>query len=194
MKYENEITVEVDTSLEELNDILKNNNFAIKQQYDIIDLYMLKNDVEIKNNYLDILKQCILIRNIITDTKNYKTITYKYKEYNDNEEIINQGKIDCYIESIEDAKNLLEAIGYHNLIEIKDHIIVYVNEKTELAVQLVNDKHIYIEMEDKCNFIDRNYKNVDEMKVDLMQYNIPIKDDNYFVKKAEIELKESLND
>lgn len=192
MKYENEITVEVDSTQEELEKILKENKFEMKQEYDIIDWYMIQKDVEIKNNYLDVLKKCLLIRNIITEEKNIKKITYKYKEYNQNEEIIKQGKVDCSINSIEEAKKLLEAIGYHKLIEIKNHSVVYANETTEFVVQYVNNKHIYIEIEDKCNYIDRYYKSIEEMKEDIDKYKIPIKNNNYFVKKAEIELKESL--
>lgn len=190
--YENEITVEVDTSLENLKEILKENDFTIKEEYDLIDIYMVKND-GLSDNHLETLKNCLLIRNIITDNKNIKTITYKYKEYNDLKEIIKQGKVDCYIESIEEGKKLLEVIGYNKLMEIKDHLIVYANNKTEFAVQLVNNKHIYIEMEEKCNHINRSYTSVEEMINDLKQYNIPIKNDDYFVKKAEIELIEINN-
>jgi len=190
--YENEITVEVDTSLENLKEILKENDFTIKEEYDLIDIYMVKND-RLSDNHLETLKNCLLIRNIITDNKNIKTITYKYKEYNDLKEIIKQGKVDCYIESIEEGKKLLEVIGYNKLMEIKDHLIVYANNKTEFAVQLVNNKHIYIEMEEKCNHINRSYTSVEEMINDLKQYNIPIKNDDYFVKKAEIELIEINN-
>ena len=193
MNFENEITIEVDTTKEELEKILEENNFKIKEQYDLIDIYMLQNDVQINNNYLEILKKCLIIRNIITDTKNKKQITYKYKEYNNNGEIIKQRKIDCSINSIEEAINLLEAIGYHRLIEINDHIVVYANDITEFAVQYVNNKHIYIEIKDKCNYIDRYYESIEEMKEDINKYNIPIKNNDYFVKKAEIELKEKIN-
>lgn len=189
MKYENEITVEVDTSLEKLEEILRLNNFVVKNEYDLIDIYMVNNSCDSKES-LDILKNCLLIRNVITKEENKKIITYKYKEYNDKKEIIKQGKVDCSVASIEEAKNLLETIGYRELIKINDHLIVYANENTEFAVQLVNNKHIYIELEEKCNYISREYNSIEEMINDLKQYNIPIKGENYFVKKAEIELME----
>lgn len=187
--YENEITVEVNTDIETLNKILKENRFTIKEEYDLIDIYMVKDDNENDTN-LEILKKCILIRNIITEEENIKRITYKYKEYNDKEEIIKQGKINCGIDSIENALSLFKVIGYKELIKINDHLIVYANENTEFVVQLVNDKHIYIEMEEECQHIDRIYNNIEEMINDFNKYNIPIKDNNYFVKKAEIELIE----
>lgn len=54
-----------------------------KDEYDLNDIYMLKKDCELNNNYLEILKQCLVIRDIIETDKVAKYITYKYREYND---------------------------------------------------------------------------------------------------------------
>lgn len=59
-------------------------------------------------------------------------------------------------------------------------------------MQLVNDKYIFIEMESTGDYIDREYRNVEEMKSDLLSYNLSIDESNFFVKKAEIMLKEIL--
>ena len=59
-------------------------------------------------------------------------------------------------------------------------------------MQLVNDKYIFIEMESTGDYIDREYRNVEEMKSDLLSYNLSIDESNFFVKKAEITLKEIL--
>ena len=48
-------------------------------------------------------------------------------------------------------------------------------------------------MESKCQYIDKEYKSIKEMKEDLCSYNLPIDNSNFFVKKAEIILKEVLN-
>ena len=191
MVYENEITVEVDCDIEELRNILKNNHFELKEEYDLIDFYLIKKDYDTTVDDLELLKQCVLLRNIVEKDKETKQITYKYKEYNDNGDILKQGKINCQIESIEKAQALFEALGYIKLIEIKDHISVFTNEKTELAVQEVNNKHIYIEIEDTINHIEKVYSNIEEMKDELHKCKIPIKGNNYFVKKAAIELKET---
>lgn len=188
MIYENEITVEISCNEKELLNILKTNNFKMKEQYDLIDYYLIK-DYDFNIDEIELLKQCILIRHIIKENNEIKLITYKYKEINEKGEIINQGKINCKIESIDDAINIFEAIGYTKIMEIKDHITVYANNDTELSVQQVNNKHTYIEIEDKCHFINKTYSNIDEMKNEIKKYNIPIKDNNYFVKKAVIELK-----
>lgn len=190
MKFEHEITVEIDCSLEELKSILDKNNFKVADEYELSDIYMIRKDKMNKSDKLELLKNCVLIRNIIEEDKNTKKITYKYKEYNDKKEIIKQGKVDCAINSIEEAQQLLEAIEYQEFIKLYDHLIVYTNEEDELAIQLVNNKHIYIEVEEYCNRIDKKYSSVEEMKAVFKKYNIPIKNNDYFVKKAEVEISE----
>ena len=41
MNYENEITVEVNTTLEDLISILENNGFKLKETYDLNDIYLI---------------------------------------------------------------------------------------------------------------------------------------------------------
>lgn len=190
MKYENEITVETVCSLQELNNLLEKLEFKVMEEYDVFDIYMLDKDYNNTENKLELLKHCTLIRDIVGKDEEIKKITYKYKEYNEKEEIVKQGKIDCEILDIEEAKNLFEALNYEELIRINDHIIVYSNNIDELAVQVVNNKHIYLEIEEKCNYINKKYNSLDEMKNVVSKYKIPIKEENYFVKKAEIELEE----
>ena len=192
MKFENEITVEIDTDLDSLIKLLESNGFTLKEEYDLKDIYMInKNDKE--NDFLSMLNKCVLIRDVIEQDKETKMLTYKYKEYNDKKEITKQGKIKCIIDDIEAAKLLFEKLNFEELIRINDHMLVYATDKDELVIQNVNDKHIYIEIEDKCNYADRFYNSIDEMKEVIIRCSIPIKNNNYFVKKAEVELQETYN-
>ena len=60
MNYENEITVEVDTNLENLINILEERGFKLKEEYDLNDIYLInKNDKE--NDYLSMLNKCVSI-------------------------------------------------------------------------------------------------------------------------------------
>lgn len=188
MKLENEITVLVKCSYEELKKILESNDFLQKQEYVVNDIYMINNQVDLKNTKkLDILSKCILVRDVVGFEK---TLTYKYKKYSDNNDIIEQGKVKCPVLDIKKAVEFMKMIDYKKLFEIHDTCIVFVNKETELVVQLVNDKYIFIEMEDKCEFVDKVYKDVNEMKNDLLSYNLPIDTSNFFVKKALIMLNE----
>jgi len=181
----NEITVEVSGSLEDLQLILNKNGFKKIEEYDLKDVYMIDSKTDLKRLPKEILKDCLLIRSCLDDVK----LLYKWKEYNDLGEITKQGKVSCKVETAEKAEHLLNMIGWVRLMEINDHIIIYANDITELAVQLVNN-HIYIEIEEYSRLHDKIYKNIDEIKKEFLKYNIPIKNNNYFVKKAEIELRE----
>ena len=192
MNFENEVTVEVDTDLQSLIKIVESSGFKLKETYDLDDIYMINKDDRIKEkDYLSMLNKCVLIRNIIEENKETKMLTYKYKEYNDKKEIIKQGKIKCLIEDINNAKLLFEKLNFEELIKIHDHMLVYATDNDEIVIQSVNDKHLYIEIEDKGYYSGRVYNSIDEMKEVFTKYSIPIKGNNYFVKKAEIELYET---
>ena len=86
----------------------------------------------------------------------------------------------------------MESINYKQLFKIYDKCIVFANNETELVVQAVNDKYLFIEMETNCEHIDRKYSSEQEMIDDLNRYDLPIDNSNYFAKKAEIILKNTL--
>lgn len=189
MNYENEITIEVDTTLEDLISILENNRFKLKETYDLNDIYLI-NKVDKKGDYLSMLNKCVLIRHIIEENKETKMLIYKYKEYNENKEITKQGKVKVKVDDIDNSRLLFEKLNFEELIKINDHMLVYATDKDELVIQNVNGKHIYIEIEDKCHYADRFYSSIEEMKKVIIDNSIPIKDNNFFVKKAEVELQE----
>lgn len=191
MKLENEITVQVVCSYEELNRQLIDNGFTINEEYQVNDEYMIKSDIDINTMpKLEVLKNCILVRDI-TGTK--KALVYKYKKFADNGDIIEQGNVECPVTDIHKAISFMEAINYRKLFSIHDRCIVYGDKKVELIVQLVNDRYTFIEMEDKGKHLGGKFKSVDEMKEFLDSYNLSYDKTNYFVKKAEIMLNEILS-
>lgn len=190
MKMETEITVLVNSDYETLKRQLEKENFKIVDEYQVNDIYMIDKNIDLnKLNNLEILKKCVLVRDIV-DIK--KVLLYKYKKYADNGDILEQGKVECPIIDVDKAVNFMESIDYKVLFKIYDKCIVFTNGETELVVQLVNDEYIFIEMEAECSNIDKVYKDIDELKEDINRYNLPIDKSNYFVKKAEIELEKVL--
>ena len=191
MKYENEITVQVTCSYEELHNLLIKQGFKIIKKYTIIDEYLISKDYDLRNkNYLDILKECVIVRYIENIVKE---LLYKYKEYSNNGDIIKQAKVICKVNDIKEASNFMKTIGYKELIHIQNNSVVYTNDKIEFAVQLVNDKYIFIELEDKSEYLNKTYSSIEEMKEEINLYNLPIVKDKYFAKKAAIILEDELN-
>ena len=192
MKYENEITVQVTCNYEELHSLLIKQGFKIIEKYTIIDEYLISKDYDLKNkNYLDILKECVIVRYIENIVKE---LLYKYKEYSNNGDIIKQAKVSCKVNDIKEASNFMKTIGYKELIHIQNNSVVYTNDKIELAVQLVNDKYIFIELEDKSEYLNKTYSSIEEMKEEINLYNLPIVKDKYFAKKAAIILEDKLKE
>ena len=192
MKYENEITVQVTCSYEELHNLLIKQGFKIIKKYTIIDEYLISKDYDLRNkNYLDILKECVIVRYIENIVKE---LLYKYKEYSNNGDIIKQAKVSCKVNDIKEASNFMKTIGYKELIHIQNNSVVYTNDKIEFAVQLVNDKYIFIELEDKSEYLNKTYSSIEEMKEEINLYNLPIVKDKYFAKKAAIILEDKLKE
>lgn len=190
MVMETEITVLVKSDYEVLKRELEKNEFQIKEKYELKDVYMIDKDIDLsKLSKLEILKKCILVRDIVNIKKE---LLYKYKKYDVNGDILEQGKVECPVIDIEKAIGFMESINYKKLFNIYDRCIVYANKETELVVQLVNDKYIFIEMESECEHIKRKYNSVEELKNDINRYNLPIDNSNYFVKKAELILSENI--
>ncbi len=191
MVMETEITVLVKSDYEVLKRELEKNEFQIKEKYELKDVYMIDKDIDLsKLSKLEILKKCILVRDIVNIKKE---LLYKYKKYDVNGDILEQGKVECPVIDIEKAIGFMESINYKKLFNIYDRCIVYANKETELVVQLVNDKYIFIEMESECEHIKRKYNSVEELKNDINRYNLPIDNSNYFVKKAELILSENIS-
>lgn len=191
MQMETEITVLVKTSYEKLKEELLNKGFELKEEYEVNDDYLIDSRLNLSSmSNLDILKNCVLVRDVVGIEKE---LLYKYKEYDDNGDIIKQGKVKCPVIDTQKAIDFMMSINYKRLFSIYDKCIVFANDRTQLVVQLVNDKYIFIEMESNGEFIDREYTNIEEMKEDLLSYNLPIDNSNFFIKKAEIMLNKVLN-
>lgn len=190
MKMETEITVLVKSTYVELKKELEKNGFQIKKEFELKDDYMINNGIDLSQlSTLEILQNCILVRDVVNINKE---LLYKYKKYASNGDIIEQGKVECPVIDIDKAVKFMESINYRKIFNIYDKCIVFANKETELVVQLVNNKYIFIEMESECKHIDKKYESVEELKEDLNRYNLPIDTSNYYVKKAELILSETL--
>ncbi len=190
MQMETEITVLVKTDYDSLKKELYANGFQEKERYTVNDVYLVNSEIDIlKMNNLDILKNCVLVRDVVGIEKE---LLYKYKKIDVNGDIIEQGKVKCPIIDVDKAIQFMKTIKYKELFNIFDDCIVFANNNTELVVQLVNNKYIFIEMESKCEYIKKEYKSVNELKRELCKYNLSIDKSNFFVKKAEMILKDVL--
>ena len=182
MNFENEITVTINMSKKDLISFFDINNYKKVDNYIVDDIYYVPNDVDLDVNPLEVLKKCILIRSI-DDKKHY--LMYKYKEYDENENIIKQGKSKVQVTSKDDASSFLKTIDYKELIRIVDHVEVYEKDRLQICVENVNDKYLFVEIEE-----NEKYNTIPKMIYALNSTKIKYDKSNYFVKKAKIIFEE----
>lgn len=192
LKQSNEITVKIKCELEELYKILEEKEFKTIRKFSMNDTYFVPETLNIKEiETREILSKAIMVREIELKTigKVRKLITYKIKEFDEKGNILNQKAINCEIEKIEEAKKLLNAIGYKEIMNIKEDDIVYGKDGFELAIKDIKNGENLIEIEteesEELNTIEKLIQKINEIE-------IPIYTDNYFVKKAEVELNKIL--
>ncbi len=185
---ENEITVKANCSLDRLKSFLLNNGFKKLENYYFTDIFLIPGEINIyEENTRDILKKAILLReaNGITTNKNSKKMVFKKKEINEKDEIISQTSIKCSIDSIEEAKRIFYAVGFKELMKINELHISFIKDNFKIIVKKnIDNNYILIEAE-----TNKYYKTIDELKNRIKEIKDCINLNNFFVKKAEIELQ-----
>lgn len=194
----NEITIKISCSLEEMYNILENKGFSIVDKFCLEDIYYIPKEIDIKEQPIrEILTKYILIRNIIQfipdkfiDSYNIFKITLKRKNIAPDGSIINQYKKDCQIQDIIEAKDLLDELGFKEIMTIKENSVVYGKDDIKLAIKDIEDGEKLIEVET----VEDNPKldTIEKLKVIINELQIPIDTNDYFVKKAENKLNRIL--
>ncbi len=192
LKENNEITVKIKCNLDELYNILEKKDFKIVDKFSMDDAYFVPNEIDLdKTNSREILMQAVLVRDITGKISNRRTkkMTFKIKKFDEYGNILSQSAVNCDILNTDDAKKLLNAIGYQEIMNIKENDIVYEKDGLQLAIKDIENGDNLIEIETTesadLNTIEKLIKKINEIE-------IPIYTDNYFVKKAEIELDKIL--
>lgn len=187
IENQNEITVRVICSKEKLNEILLKNGFKEVHKYNSSDIFLIPKETDIhKENTRDILSKAILLRESIGTTvaKHRKRITFKRKNIDNDGNIISQYSVNCDVSDLNDAKELFEHIGYTEIIRIKEKHISFEKNGLKLVIKYISDNNILIEIE-----TNEKYNNIEKLKEEINNTEIPFDHSNYFVKKAEDELE-----
>lgn len=186
----NEITVRLKCRIEHICDILESKNFQFVEKYLLDDTYYILKTLKLKNmSEREILSNAIILRHIVGHDPEYveNKLTYKIKEIDKIGNIIRQNKIDCKILNLDDGKKFLEAIGYKELMNIKEEDTIYIKDEFQINIKNVLNGDNLIEIEE-----NEKFNTLDKIKRKLEELDLPVYTNDYFVKKAEIELKKIL--
>ena len=186
----NEITVRVVCTKEELISFFAEKGFTEKERFSLWDSYFVPECLELPSlSAREILSKAVLVRQIFDGAVYHKKLTYKIKEFNAAGEILRQKAVNCDICDIAAGKALLKAMGYEELMQIREDDIVYQKDGLELAVKDVTGGDLLIEAETASGTA---YDTIPKLKAAVAALQIPIQPNEYFVKKAEIALEKAL--
>lgn len=191
IKTDNEITVKLKCTTDELKSQLLQNGFQVTKHFTIHDYFFIPKELDIKGlSAREVISRAVLIRDIVDLDSNRRDqkFTFKVKEINSAGEILSQTAYNCGITDISSATAFIEAVGYRKLMEIEeDDYILAAPDGFEIATKDIKNGDNLIEIEPT-----EEYNTIDKIIARLNESSVPFYDDEYFVKKAEIEY-EKLN-
>lgn len=190
IKQENEITIRILCSKEELIKHLEEKGLKKGRRFRLDDHYLIPKILKLEElTAREILSKAVIIRNIDNDGKIVNKITFKKKNINEKGEIVSQAATSCEVMDYTEGIRLFEELGYYEIMNIIEDDIIYYNDKIELAIKDVYNGDLLIETE-----TNNNITTIEELKEIIESLEIPFEKDNYFVKKAEERLGKVLNE
>lgn len=190
IKQENEITIRISCSKEELIKYLEEKGLKKGRKFRLDDHYLIPKILKIEELTIrEILSKAVIIRNIDNYGKKVNKITFKNKNINEKGEIVSQTATSCEVLDYTEAIRFFEELGYYEIMNIIEDDIIYYNDKIELAIKDVYNGDLLIETE-----TNKNITTIEELKKMIEGLEIPFEKENYFVKKAEEMLGETLDE
>ena len=189
IKQENEITIRILCSKEELIKHLEEKGLKKGRRFRLDDPYLIPKTLKLEElTVREILSKAVIIRNIDNDGKIVNKITFKKKSINEKGEIVSQTATSCEVIDYTEGIRLFEEFGYYEIMNIIEDDIIYYNDNIELAIKDIYNGDLLIEIE-----TNNNITTIEELKEIIESLEIPFEKDNYFVKKAEERLGKVLN-
>ena len=185
IKQENEITIRILCSKEELIKNLEEKGLKKGRRFRLDDHYLIPKKLKIEElTVREILSKAVIIRNIDNDGKIVNKITFKNKNINEKGEIVSQTVTSCEVMDYTEGIRFFEELGYYEIMNIIEDDIIYYNDKIELAIKDIENGDLLIETE-----TNKSITTIEELKKIIEKLEIPFEKDNYFVKKAEERLR-----
>ena len=188
----NEITVRVKGDLKSFYKTIEEKGFKVEDKFKLDDSFFVLENLDLENmTTREILANAVIVRIVERDGgRLVKNITYKRKVFDEDGNILSQSKVECDVLDVEDAKRLLSAMGYKEIMRIKESDIAFEKDGFSFAVKDIENGAKLIEAEADLKVEEMN--SLEKIKAMFDKYEIPIYKDDYFVKKAEIELNKVL--
>ena len=189
----NEITVRLKCNINEMCKLLENKNFIVTDEYCLNDTYFIPKELDLEIiTHREIISKAIILREIIETMSNKKIVklVFKTKQIDINGDILSQKKYECEILNVKDGETFINSIGYKKLMTIKEYDKSYERDDFKITIKDVENGEKLIEIETVED--NKELDTIEKIKNKVNQLELPLDTNDYFVKKAEIALKNIL--
>lgn len=189
----NEITVRLKCNIKEMCNLLENKNFIVTDEYCLNDTYFIPKELDLEIiTHREIISKAIILREIIETMSNKKIVklVFKTKQIDINGDILSQKKYECEILNVKDGETFINSIGYKKLMTIKEYDKSYEKDDFKITIKDIENGEKLIEIETVED--NKELDTIEKIKDKVNQLKLPLDTNDYFVKKAEIALKNIL--
>lgn len=194
MKVNNEITVKIKGDIESFKSNLERNGYKETGHFVLYDTFMIPENLEIeKLSTREIISKAIIIRKVddIAKKEIRQDISFKFKKYDENGDILEQKSTRLKVLDCQEAENFMKVIGYKKLMNITEEDYDYQKGNIFLTTKDVHDGDKMIEAETQES--NPNFNSIEKIKETLKAENLPLDFTDCFIKKAEVQLNKILN-
>ena len=189
----NEITVRLKCNIKEMCNLLENKNFIVTDEYCLNDTYFIPKELDLEIiTHREIISKAIILREITETMSNQQIVklVFKTKQIDINGDILSQKKYECEILNVKDGETFINSIGYKKLMTIKEYDKSYERDDFKITIKDVENGEKLIEIETVED--NKELDTIEKIKDKVNQLELPLDTNDYFVKKAEIALKNIL--
>ncbi|MCI5703490.1 MAG: hypothetical protein MR265_05860 [Erysipelotrichaceae bacterium] len=178
---EMQLTVQVNMSFQELDQVLTSKGLRKLNQKYQKDIFMIKNDENIDALAdFEKLSHSIIIRDVENEFKGY---LYKKSTYDIMTSSLKKQSIRVDLIDLEQGYHFLEALDYHKFLELNQDLIEYANATNKICVSIINGLGVFVEIHSRhMNYFNGNTPS--ELRR-ILDYYVPnIMNNDYYVNKA----------
>ena len=173
--------------------LLENKNFIVTDEYCLNDTYFIPKELDLENiTHREIISKAIILREITETMSNQQIVklVFKTKQIDINGDILSQKKYECEILNVKDGETFINSIGNKKIMTIKEYDKSYEKDDFKITIKDIENGEKLIEIETVED--NKELDTIEKIKDKVNQLELPLDTNDYFVKKAEIALKNIL--
>jgi len=193
LKTNNEITLKIIGDIQSFKHELEKKGYIETGHLILYDTFMVPDNLDLeKLSTREIISKSIIIRKVddIGKKEIRQDISYKFKKYAENGDILEQKSTRLKIIDCQEAETFMKVIGYKKIMNIIEEDFDYQKGNISLSTKDVydGDKMIEAETQEDNPSINSILKLIEALKAE----NLPLDFEDCFIKKAEVELNKIL--